>query len=74
LRLIDILVDELKLTSTFVGDIAYYPDGAGGRDLRAVLLMREPQSFGICHDRGTRMGSQLFNSQINTNKVPRRKA
>jgi hypothetical protein len=43
-------------------------------DLRAALLMREPQSFGICHDHATRIGSQLFNSQINTNKVPRRKA
>jgi len=43
-------------------------------DLRAALLMREPQSFGIGHDHATRMGSQLFNSQINTNKVPRRLA
>jgi hypothetical protein len=43
-------------------------------DLRAVLLMREPQSFGICHDHATRMGSQLFNSQINTNKLSRRQA
>jgi hypothetical protein len=43
-------------------------------DLRAALLMREPQSFGIGQDPATGMGSQLFNSQINTNKLPRRKA
>jgi len=43
-------------------------------DLRGALLMRFPQSFGIGHDRATGMGSQLFNSQINTNKVPPRKA
>jgi hypothetical protein len=45
LRLIDILVDELKLTSTFVGDIPYYPDACAATDINSGCLgMIKPQS------------------------------